>query len=311
MNGSIPFSGARRASPTVDIISRPAPSPVVNASGPAPATTPSSMALIPSSLKDFALAAISPHSVASTSSVATKVVPSATAAPLEDAAHTGAPSECSCGCGLITWPENLKQTTDLMLRPTPPTPALVNPVYTKGDALVVVASTSSVKGKGKARAVEDGSLYALSTRLAGALTEYLDMTTIFAQTRKDMQEILDALDELSRAISRQTDAVWEQSKATVQVVRENIRARHERAKTRAKELRAAGERLLSSVSAQVRGRVALAKENAQTLRDNVRVRREESFRVRREWHEVRRERRMERRAVRHERRARRAQSVGI
>ncbi|RPD60096.1 hypothetical protein L226DRAFT_535034 [Lentinus tigrinus ALCF2SS1-7] len=311
VNGSLPLSGARRASPTIDIIARPAPSPVVNASGPAPATTPSTMALIPSSLKELALAAISPYSVASTSSVAIKVVPSPTAAPVEDAAQTGAPSECSCGCGLITWPEKFKPTTDLMLRPTPPTPSLVNPAYSKGDALAVVPSTSSVKGKGKARAVDDGSLYALSTRLAGALTEYLDMSTIFAQTRKDIQEILDALDELSRAISRQTEAVWEQSKTTVQVVRENIRARHERAKTRAKELRAVGERLLSSVSAQVRGRVAMAKENAHALRENVRVRREESFRVRREWHEVRRERRMERRAVRQERRVRRAQPVTV
>ncbi|KAI0719298.1 hypothetical protein C8T65DRAFT_636226 [Cerioporus squamosus] len=298
VNGSLPLSGARRASPTIDIIARPAPSPVVNASGPAPATTPSSMALIPSSLNELALAAISPYAVASTSSVATKAVPSPTAASVQDAAQTGAPSECSCGCGLITWPEKFKATTDLMLRPTPPTPSLVNPVYSKGDALYR-----------KARASEDGSLYALSTRLAGALTEYLDMRTMFAQTHKDIQEILDALDELSRSISRQTEVVWEQSKATVQVVRENIRARHERAKTRAKELREAGKRLLSSVSEQMRGRVAMARENAQALRENARVRREESFRVRQEWREARRERRVERRAVRQERRARRGQPL--
>ncbi|RDX57279.1 hypothetical protein OH76DRAFT_1492399 [Lentinus brumalis] len=309
VNGSMPLSGGRRASPTIDTIARPAPSPVVNASDPAPATTPSNMALIPSSFKELALAAISPFAVASSSSVAMKAVPSPTAAPVEGAAQSGAPSECSCGCGLITWPDKFEPTTDIMLRATPPTPALVNHVYSKGDALPVIGSTASAKDKGKARAMEDGSLYALSTRLAGALTEYLDMRTVFAQTHKDIQEILDALDELSWAISRQTEEVWKQSKATVQVVRENIRARHERAKTRAKELREAGKRLLSSVSDQVRGRVAMARENAQALRENARVRREESFRVRHEWREARRERRMERRSTWQERRARRGQPL--
>ena len=229
-----------------------------------------------------------------------------------DADHASAPSECACGCGLITWPESFKPTTDLVLRPTPPTPALSNQAFTKGAALGVVAPPpTAAKGKGKARATdaEDDSLYALSTRLAGALSEYLDMRTMFTYTRNDLQEIMDALDDLSRAINEQTGSVLEQSKATIEVVRENLRARHERAKTRAKELRAVGERLFSSVSERVRGRVATAKENARVLRENVRVHREESFRFRTERREARRERRQGRRAERAERLARRVQPV--
>lgn len=309
VNGSLPVPGLRRASPTIDIVARPAPSPIINASVPAPATSPSSTALIPSSLKDFALAAISPYAIASTSSVAVKAIPSPTASPLEDPEPSRAPSECACGCGMITWPEKFKPTTDLVLRPTPPSPSLVNPGYHKGDPLTVVAPVLTGKGKGKERAVEDESLYALSTRIAGALSEYFDLNTMFTQTQyNDVQEILDALDELARAIGRQTETVWEQSKTTVEVVRENIRARHERARARAKELREVGGRLFSSVSEQLRGRISMAKENARMIRERVHVHREESFRVRQEWGKMRRERREERRA---ERRAHRMQPVGL
>ncbi|KAI1796831.1 hypothetical protein LXA43DRAFT_984708 [Ganoderma leucocontextum] len=312
VNGSLPLPGLRRASATVGMVARPAPTPVANASLPTPAASPSNVGLIASSLKELALAAVSPYAVASTSSVATKSSPSTTASLIKDAGHTGAPSECACGCGLITWPEMFKPTTDLVLRPTPPTPALSNQASSKGPALAIVAPPP-MSGKGKARAIDtdDESLYALSTRLAGALSEYLDLdvSTVLAQKRNDAQEILDALDELARTIHEQTGSVWEQSKSTVEAAREGLLARHERAKTRAKELRAVGGRLFESVSAEVRGRVSMAKENARMLRENVRVRREESFRGRRDRREGRWERRMEWRAARAERRASRAQPV--
>ena len=284
VNGSLPLSGTRRPSPTVDL-ARPAPAPAVaNASFSTPVSTPTGMALISSSLKDLALAAISPYAIASTSSsVATKAIPSPTAAaPIKKAEEKGAPSECSCGCGLITWPEKFKPTTDLVLRPTPPSPALSGQAFHKGESLTVLAPAAAARDKGKARAVEDDSLYALSTRLAGALTEYLDVRTMFGQTGRDVQELLDALDELARAVERQADMAWTRSKSTLEVVREGIRTRHSRARSRAKELREVGERLFSSVGARVRGRVAAAKENARVVRENVRVRREESFRVRRQ-----------------------------
>ncbi|PIL35563.1 hypothetical protein GSI_02291 [Ganoderma sinense ZZ0214-1] len=302
VNGSLPLPGLRRASATVGMVARPAPTPVANASLPTPAASPSNVGLIASSLKEFALAAVSPYAVASTSSVATKPFSSTTVSHNKDAGHTGAPSECACGCGLITWPE--KPTTDLVLRPTPPTPALSNQASSKGPALAIVAPPpTSGKGKGKARATDDASLYALSTRLAGALSEYfdLDVSTVLAQKRSDAQELLDALDELGRAIHEQTDGVWEQ----VEAAREGLLARHERAKSRAKELRAVGERLLESVSAQVRGRVSMAKENARMLREGVRSRRE----GRRDRREGRWELRAEWRAARAERRVRRAQPV--
>ncbi|KAI0649094.1 hypothetical protein C8Q79DRAFT_948796 [Trametes meyenii] len=316
MNGSLPTSSSvRRPSPTIGIVTRSLPpSPAINMSASAAAPTTSSVGLISSSLKDFALAVLSPYPVASTSSsVATKAAPSPTAAAVPELAHeAGAPSECECGCGLITWPGKLKPTTDVALRPTPPVPSLVGPSFSKGG-LAAVAPATTVIGKGKARATEDDSLYALSTRIAGALTEYLDTCISFGTARNDMQEIIDALEELGQALGKQSETALVQTKAVVEDVRRTIRARHERARERAKEIRAAGERWFSSAyeaGARVRDRVHLAKENARALRETVESKKalwEEARWARKVRRETRREHRRERRA---ERRERRAQPVG-
>ncbi|OSD06592.1 hypothetical protein PYCCODRAFT_1431596 [Trametes coccinea BRFM310] len=316
INGSLPSTG-HPATSTTEIVPRPMPpTPQVNMSTSMPMPTTSStsaMALVSSSLKEFALAVLSPYPVASTSSVATKAVPSPTASAAADPApEAGAPSECECGCGLITWPGKLKPETDVALRPTPPAPSIAGQTFHKGN-FAFVPPTNPVKGKGKGRATEDDSLYALSTRIAGALTEYLDTCMAFAPSRHDVEEVVDALEELGEAIGKQTETALTQTKSMVDGVRQNIRARHERARSRAKEIRAAGERWFSSmtdVSTRMRDRVNTAKENARALRDVVaqtHARREEARRARQERWEARREHRRERRA---DRRARRAQTVG-
>ncbi|KAI0367780.1 hypothetical protein BV20DRAFT_949452 [Pilatotrama ljubarskyi] len=317
INGSLPSASVgRRPSPTMEVIPAPRslpPTPVVNMSASIAGPTSSAMALVPSSLKDFALAVLNPYSEASTSSVAAKAIPSPTAsAAAEPSPDAGAPSECECGCGLITWPGKVKPTTDVALRPTPPSPSLAGQGFTKGG-LPFVTPAAPVKGKGKARATEDDSLYALSTRIAGALTEYLDTCMSLGTARTEMQEVVEALEELGQAIGKQTEEALTQTHAMVEVVRQNIRERHERARSRAKEIRAAGGRWLSSVSevsARVRDKVSMAKENARILRETVvakHAHREEARRARQERREVRKERRRERRS---ERRSRRAQPVG-
>ncbi|KAH9849708.1 hypothetical protein C2E23DRAFT_838127 [Lenzites betulinus] len=294
MNGSVPSAtSVRRPTPTVAGTTRSLPSAAaMNMSPTAVGPTSSGMALVSSSLKDFALAVLSPFPVASTSSVATKAMSSPTASAVSDPApEAGPPSECECGCGLITWPAKNKPTTDIALRPTPPSPSLAGQAFTKGIMDFVTPAVTS--GKGKARAAEDDPLYALSNRIAGALTEYFDTcVTLGGAARNDVQEVLEALEELGEAIGRQTDQVFTQTQSMVEVVQKEIRARHERARSRAKEIRAAGERWFSSVSevsARVRDRVNVAKENARVLRETVvskHARREEARRARQEHREA-------------------------
>ncbi|KAH9945169.1 uncharacterized protein BXZ73DRAFT_86712 [Epithele typhae] len=284
VNRSLPGAMTRRPSPTIEL-ARPLPAPVVNASiSSTPITTPTGMALISSSLKDFALAAISPYAVASTSSssVATKAIPSPTsAAPAREDKEADVPSECSCGCGLITWPDKFKPTTDLSLRPTAQTPSVHGQTFHPGEA-PSLTPTSSAHGndKGKARATdEDNSIYSLSVRLAGALTEYLDWSTVFAPDTAEYDELFEALDELASSVESQAESMWTQSRDALTVMREHIRTRNERARCRAKELRAAGERLIETV----RGNVATARENAKGMRERVLERRRERRRRVTRW----------------------------
>ncbi|TFY50458.1 hypothetical protein EVJ58_g11043 [Rhodofomes roseus] len=178
----------------------------INHSTPQPSLNPATSGLVRSSLKDFALAVLPAPLVASTSSNQPSAVPPAHHA--DPVTSMDVPSECACGCGLITWPSKSKGTTDLALRSTP----VAMTVHEDDKASLSVLSSSHPRypadsGKGKAVARGDETMFALSAwRGAGSLAElfgvgYSALASVVAQ---DVQEILDALDELARAIGRQT-----------------------------------------------------------------------------------------------------------
>ncbi|GBE88011.1 hypothetical protein SCP_1202370 [Sparassis crispa] len=223
-----------------------------------------SNALASSSLKDFALAVLPPApSVATTS--ASRLSSTATGVA-NHAVLTGAPSECNCGCGLITWPGKYELSNELALRPTPSVPSLRAEERSKVGLSFM---STQPQGKGKGRIPADGSLYELSTRIAGALSEYFDIGTVVAVVHKEFQDIFDALDELVDAIRRQTASAWDQSRGIVRSLQEQMEQRHVRARNRARELKDMGGRLMSTVGDHVRERTGLAKKTARALRDSV------------------------------------------
>ncbi|KAH9928305.1 uncharacterized protein B0H18DRAFT_1117987 [Fomitopsis serialis] len=242
----------------------------INHSTPQPSLNPATSGLVRSSLKDFALAVLPAPLVASTSTSQPSAMPSPHHA--DPVTSVDAPSECACGCGLITWPGKSKGTTDLMLRPTPATSA----VHDAGkSSLAMVSSHSGYVAdgaKGKAVARGDDTMFALSAwRGAGSLAEILGLgyTAVARVVAQDVQEIMDALDELARAIGRQSALVWAQSAGAVQGLKTMIHARHERARARAMELRRMGGRLFESVQEKVKGRVNRARENARASKDEI------------------------------------------
>ena len=131
----------------------------------------------------------------------------------------------------------------------------------------------SGKGKGKAVEIKDESLFALSTRIVGSLTEYLDWSfgrgtgASAVDAVKDMQEVLDALDDLMSAIHKQTTLVWEQSRNTAEGVRAQLRERHNRAKRNAKKLKALGGQFFASLGKQIQERHGHASSGARKLRE--------------------------------------------
>ena len=258
----------------------------------------SGSALALSSLKDFQVAVFNPSVVpaanAMTSSGAHDAQPTASTstAVVAAASHlVDGPGECECGCGLLTWPART-ETTDLMLRPTASSlSVLTNSI----NSVSIIPSHTPVvvvgKGKGKASPLPpkpDNTLYALSTRMATSLSEYLGFSPMLHAFVTDTRELVAALDALADAISRQTAGAWGQSKSALALVRDEWRSRHDRAKTRAREIRQAGGVWVWMIKDQFRCRAETARENARALRRHINTRRAERRRLRQVKREKRR-----------------------
>jgi len=163
----------------------------------------------------------------------------------------------------------------------------------------LIAGPPSGKGKGKAL-VED-TVYELSTRMVGALSEYFDLGVVVRAVQKDLQDLYDALDALVYAIGRTAEA-WTQWnwRDTAVALRKEVEYRNERAHGRAHELKELGGRLFMSVRERVHERAGRASKNARVLRESTvldayawgtpKERREEAMKVRR----MGRERRLQR-----------------
>lgn len=241
-------------------------------------TSAAAVAISTSSPKAVNVAAVSPFTaIVSTSS---HVVPAPIASGSSlDADHTdlafAVPAECDCGCGMVTWPGKT-ESTDLVLRPTTPAPALITDARSSGVLGFIGSTRGNGKGKGKATSPineQDTSLYALSTRIAGTISEYFDFRTITRvvgqAVQKDVQELLDALDRLADVISRQTTTLWQQSLGTVSILRNQMHNRNSHARERAKQLKGIGERLLCTFGESIKLRSEIAREKAQSIKNRL------------------------------------------
>ncbi|KAI0342759.1 hypothetical protein BDW22DRAFT_1357263 [Trametopsis cervina] len=257
---------------------------------------PTNLALSTHAFKHLDVAVFNPSTSVEASATAQPSSSSSTAAVSKPRATSTDPAECECGCGLLTWPGKT-ETTDIMLRPTS------SSLSAKADTITSISIISSPsqhkdKGKGKAKAsAVDTSLYALSTRIVTSLSEYFEFTPLGKPTDQDLQELFDAIDQLSSAISRQTSELWEQSKGTVSTIQDKLEKRNERAKRRAREMRQIGESWISSVKEKIKTHTELAKVNAKAITEQVV-----------EHLETRHKRSLERARGRRHRRERRVQS---
>ncbi|KAF9468100.1 hypothetical protein BDZ94DRAFT_1154735 [Collybia nuda] len=107
----------------------------------------------------------------------------------------------------------------------------------------------------------------LSLRVVGALSEVLDVKvkTLVKSVQTDLDELIDSLDELSRAISHQTQTAIQRSKGKAKAVRERVYHRNDKARGKAKELKKRGEKFLSSAGKHLKGKTTIAKQRARDL----------------------------------------------
>ena len=209
-----------------------------------PAITNENCALIPSSLKDFALAIFNPSH-----SPATNASPAPPLPSLQSTAESGSLNKESS----MTWADRVKSGKDLILRPSPP--SLDVDVRSKALQIVVPAQK-------KAEAIRTS----LRHKLSNSISEVFPTEALVAVINRDLQEIMDALDELARAIDHTVELIKERSKDTAHVLRELLQARHERAQERARKLKDLGERVASRAGALMKTRACVAREKARVLK---------------------------------------------
>ncbi|KAH8100876.1 hypothetical protein BXZ70DRAFT_936302 [Cristinia sonorae] len=221
--------------------------------------------------------------------VVTKAPPASTSASAHDSTTNDTPTECECGCGMVSWSGKVL-STDLILRPAASASALsIDSANTKVLPSVTPSVTRGFTrhGKGKATSLDipDTSLYALSTRIAGSISEYLevDLKALLGVSDKGMQELMDALQVLYESIHRQTIAAVGKSAESLRKlhvqVQEEMKYRNTRAKARAREIKEKGRQYLSTMRETFKARTEVAKEHAKVMKENMRKRRA----MRAEW----------------------------
>lgn len=217
-------------------------------------------ALVPSSLKDFALSVISP--VTTSLSVTPQMRPPTTPGILTSA---------SCGdCALLT-----RSSTDMMLRP----------IYaTQVSEVPPTPSTSSLPPTRKTPALTAQTSTALGLRLIDSVSEVADvkMKALIEVVNHDLKDLMIALDDLSHVLRRQTKIVMEQSKGKAKAVREHIEFRNNRARRKAKELKTRGDKYLAFAGERLKERTDIAKNRARSLK--TRIETSETWRTYRKAH---------------------------
>ncbi|KAF8842118.1 hypothetical protein BDN67DRAFT_1001898 [Paxillus ammoniavirescens] len=199
----------------------------------APFATPDTPVVTSSSFKDFALSVFNAES---TSLSLPRVNPTSF--------HRVAPSTLS---------ERLRLSKDLMLQPSLSVLAPDN----RPKALSVIPETSPTVSRRSSPAPTGHSVSALVyTSIPSVVKEYAPVVS--AIVNQDVQDILDALDALVQAISRQAQAIVTQANALVQHsaahlersmqslenIKDTFFTRNEHAQRRAKEMKEQGVKLL-------------------------------------------------------------------
>ena len=187
-------------------------------------------ALIASSLKDFALAVINP---ASTSLSLTSQVSMFVASPLAcsrsaSRSKTYPPAQ----------PTSAVASTDIVYGVPPATP---------------LSSVDSVRVAADGKESDVAITSALSIRMADSVSEVVG-TTIKAAidvVHNDLKELMDAMDDLMRAIQEQTRKAMEISAGTANAIREEVRYRNERARDKAREIKEKSEQFIQFAGEQL------------------------------------------------------------
>ncbi|KAG6842294.1 hypothetical protein C0991_010582 [Blastosporella zonata] len=163
------------------------------------------------------------------------------------ASSSTTPPVASFHCKPSTWTDKVKSVKDTVVR----------------QASSEVGPSTTVVPQ------SDGPLGASKTTSLGLVVESLSeaLDARVAQIRKDyrVNEVIESLDDLARAIRRQTLRKVDSGKGKAKEIRDSVQYRHERARGRAKELKKKGEEIIYLASGEFVERTNLAKKKARDI----------------------------------------------
>ena len=269
---------------------------------------PNDAAVIPSSLKDFALAVFNPapYSAAASSTAS----PAKHGRPIGGANTQTKGKEPEDGDGkLMTWSERVKSSKELILTGSS---SVSFEVRSKKAQSLIASKDANIQ-------TED-TPPSFSIRLVNSLPQIFDVKALSEVVLHDMKELSDALDQLIIAIAQQTTTIVKKSKCTRKILRERLEQRHGKAKVRARQLKdiggQLGGQLLTFVGGEIKSRTDQAKGKAREMAETlvlseawtVHRKRVEGHRRRMEASSIDRQKRREARRAR--RQARRSNNEG-
>ncbi|KAH8994867.1 hypothetical protein EDB92DRAFT_1814833 [Lactarius akahatsu] len=214
----------------------------------APFVTPISSAISITSLRDFSVAIIStPPSDLSTTPTIRRGAEEHNDKPINVAVASESRS-------LIVSQQSPSSLSEISIRSK--ALAVFQQAVEQATLKPTEASTVTTKPKGE-------TMYSLSTRLASSLSEMFNVKVLAGVLRADMKELLDALDELLRALSTQAASAVRVTEG----LRDKLRRRNQHAQQKARAIREKGERVVSSLGERARSHVEQARSRARALKE--------------------------------------------
>ncbi|KAG6908336.1 hypothetical protein DXG01_005247 [Tephrocybe rancida] len=183
------------------------------------------------------------------------------------------PQAAGSHCQPPSWTDKVKSAKDTIVKPVTQVAAEAGPSTT-----AIAQSEGSVGTGSKTTALS----------LVASMSEALDIHV--TRIRKDyrVDEVIESLDELARAIRRQTIHRVDKGKGKAKEIRDSVQYRHERARGKAKELKKKGEEIIYLASGEFVERTTIAKKKARDI--TLSLAKSESWRtyqkVHAEWMEI-------------------------
>lgn len=150
-----------------------------------------------------------------------------------------------------TWTDKVKSAKDIIVRPVIQLSAEAGPSTTVA-AQITETSRSASKTTTLGLAAE-------------SLSRVLDERVTHLRNEYRVDELIESLDDLARAIRRQTLYRVNKGKGKAMEIRDQVQYRHERARGKAKELKKKGEEIIYLAGSEFLEKTNLAKKRARDL----------------------------------------------